>query len=402
MNGKDIFLGLKYVGDDLVEEAEYGKFPNKAVKRTSPDVTKSAKQLYKRPFFIAAIIAMLLTLTGCAVAVAQGWFSQYFEQNSGHPLSKKQEEYLAENEQILAETQTRDNWTVELRSALTDGTTGYIIIGITAPEGVDLEPEIVDGSMTEWFGAENDGMSYLNMPKGTPQVLTTSDGGFVGGSYRWQEDGDGKDNTKNMVYQLSPGPWDNVTDPFGPDTEYRIHIENIVREYDDQEYLEELLSTKYAGQTDYMLEPEEVSRLKQTEILAEGIWDFTVHFEQKTDGVELLTGPIKVMGFAYRKGPPLNEFLHDTIESYEEIQLTSVKVSPLSVTVTYVCDVSCRLSTLDTDPVRVVMKDGSQMELWETGGGSTLDSVTLDAQAPIVLDQVDHILMPDGTKIPMP
>ena len=30
MNGKDIFLGLKYVGDDLIEKAEYGQFPTKA------------------------------------------------------------------------------------------------------------------------------------------------------------------------------------------------------------------------------------------------------------------------------------------------------------------------------------------------------------------------------------
>ena len=32
MNGKDIFLGLKYVGDDLIEKAEYGEFPTKAEK----------------------------------------------------------------------------------------------------------------------------------------------------------------------------------------------------------------------------------------------------------------------------------------------------------------------------------------------------------------------------------
>ena len=29
MNGKDIFWGLKYVGDDLIEKAEYGQFPAK-------------------------------------------------------------------------------------------------------------------------------------------------------------------------------------------------------------------------------------------------------------------------------------------------------------------------------------------------------------------------------------
>ena len=32
MNGKDIFLGLKYVGDDLIEKAEYGQFHAKEEK----------------------------------------------------------------------------------------------------------------------------------------------------------------------------------------------------------------------------------------------------------------------------------------------------------------------------------------------------------------------------------
>ena len=29
MNGKDIFLGLKFVDAELIEEAEFGKFPMK-------------------------------------------------------------------------------------------------------------------------------------------------------------------------------------------------------------------------------------------------------------------------------------------------------------------------------------------------------------------------------------
>lgn len=61
MNGKDIFLGLKYVGDDLIEKAEYGQFPTKAEKQA----TKG--RWLRRPMRVAALIAMLLLLTGCAV-----------------------------------------------------------------------------------------------------------------------------------------------------------------------------------------------------------------------------------------------------------------------------------------------------------------------------------------------
>ena len=64
MNGKDIFLGLKYVGDDLIEKAEYGQFSQKAKKTEEKETTR---RLFRRPFLVAAIIAMMLLLVGCAV-----------------------------------------------------------------------------------------------------------------------------------------------------------------------------------------------------------------------------------------------------------------------------------------------------------------------------------------------
>lgn len=64
MNGKDIFLGLEYVGDDLIEKAEYGQFPAKADKTEKKEKTH---RLIHRPFLIAAIIAMILLLVGCAI-----------------------------------------------------------------------------------------------------------------------------------------------------------------------------------------------------------------------------------------------------------------------------------------------------------------------------------------------
>ena len=63
MNGKDIFLGLKYVGDDLIEKAEYGQFPTKA----EDTATQKKRLSIRKPFLIAAIIALTLLLVGCAV-----------------------------------------------------------------------------------------------------------------------------------------------------------------------------------------------------------------------------------------------------------------------------------------------------------------------------------------------
>lgn len=63
MNGKDIFLGLKYVGDDLIEKAEYGQFSAKEDSKTAANKRK----LIRRPFLVAAIVAMMLLLVGCAI-----------------------------------------------------------------------------------------------------------------------------------------------------------------------------------------------------------------------------------------------------------------------------------------------------------------------------------------------
>ena len=63
MNGKDIFLGLKYVGDDLIEKAGYGQFSTES-KQAPP------RRTVRRPLLIAAIIALAAILVGCAVVYA--------------------------------------------------------------------------------------------------------------------------------------------------------------------------------------------------------------------------------------------------------------------------------------------------------------------------------------------
>ena len=60
MNGKDLFLGLKYVGEDLIDEAENQLFPSRAVRVETPRKSR-------RPLLIAALIALMLLLVGCGV-----------------------------------------------------------------------------------------------------------------------------------------------------------------------------------------------------------------------------------------------------------------------------------------------------------------------------------------------
>lgn len=68
MNGKDIFLGLQYIGDDLIQEAEVAALSPAA--RSAP---KRKKARY--PLLIAALIALTLLLVGCAIVYVLGMSS---------------------------------------------------------------------------------------------------------------------------------------------------------------------------------------------------------------------------------------------------------------------------------------------------------------------------------------
>ena len=61
MNGRDIFRGLQYIGDDLIENAETGQFP------AQNQGNGKTRRPIRRPLLIAALIALLLLLVGCAV-----------------------------------------------------------------------------------------------------------------------------------------------------------------------------------------------------------------------------------------------------------------------------------------------------------------------------------------------
>ena len=56
MNGKDIFRGLQYIGDDLIENAETGQFP------AQNQGSGKTRRPIRRPLLIAALIALLLLL----------------------------------------------------------------------------------------------------------------------------------------------------------------------------------------------------------------------------------------------------------------------------------------------------------------------------------------------------
>lgn len=373
MNGRDIFLSLDFIGEDLVEQAEFDTFP--------------AQRKKLRPMLTAALIAVLLLagLVGGAVAYGQGWFSGFFREVSGGDLSQEQMAYLQNAEQVIGQAQTHDGWTIQLRSVLNDGTTAYIILGVTGPEGTSLEPRMDGTTQLDFFGPGNSNMAeLLTCTKGVEWDRLHMD---------WVEDGDGLENTKHYVIQITPEKGGRV-DPFGPKAVYHIKIENLIHKATDTDYQQHLMDTKYKGQDAIMFTHEETLRMHPTKYLAKGVWEFDLSFSWNAPQKEVLTAPITTQAWFYRDGENEND-----LWELRDVTLTSVILHPLSVTFSFEPD-DYPDFTLGQNKVWVVMKDGSQVGLLYYGFKGRA-SVDLLAEAPLIFDQVDHILLADGTKIPV-
>jgi len=359
---------------------------------------------------IAAVIALMaMTVTAFAADEIAGWFRQYFAKQSQSPLTPGQIQFIEENEQVIAETQVSNGWSVELKSAITDGKTGYVIFGITAPEGYTLG-DVVDSPDESRIIPGNAGMKAEGKELFTASVPLFSIEQNYTFPYgcRFEEDGDGKDNTIDYVFQFNIERIYNDKDilldnPFG--AEFYFCFDKFVRSYRDTEYEQELLNTKYKGQTDYMLEPEEVARIHQVEVLTDGLWEFTVSFaDTQADTLELISEPIYTEALASVEIES-DALFTDRKNEIMDIKVTSFKLTALGATIT--CDfegdvVSAlfehrNLYGFEDRFIFVIMKDGTKIPLHTDGRADNLA-----AETPIVLSEVDHILLPDGTKLMVP
>lgn len=358
---------------------------------------------------VAAVIALMaVAVTAFASEEIAGWFRQYFARRSDTSLTPGQVEFIKENEQVIAETKTENDWTVELKSTITDGRTGYVIFGITAPEEYTLG-DIADSPDKSRIIPGNTGMKAEGKDLFTASVpLISKDQNYTWSlTSGFKEDGDGKANTIDYVFQLDIMKLYNdkdilLDDPFG--AEFYFCFDKFVRSYHDTEYEQDLLSTKYKEQTDYMLEPEEVERIHQVEVLTDGLWEFTVSFaDTQIRTLELISEPIYAEALASVK-IETDTLFTDRKNEIRDVKVTSFKLTALgaSITCDYEEDVASALFEYqnlygyEDRYIFVVMKDGTQIPLHSN------QSDNLIAESPIVLEEVDHVLLADGTKIMAP
>ena len=260
------------------------------------------------------------------------------------------------NQPVVPNASTQNGYTVELKSVETDGWIAYITMSITAPEGT-----IISHNPLEGFEDANYNIGPTNR-----QFLFPAEGNSTGGSETWgsQEDNDGLDNTQDIVLKATRDMEDGSA-PFGLGKVWTIRFEDLQASYRDREKNDTI-----------------------TQILVEGEWEFEITFDEE-DGdyreVELLQQPtvIDVVGLREPESP-----------IWDGVNVTSFILRKFSATITfdaYYAD----FSEKDGQRMYVYMNDGSRILLYSHYGDCTPER-TID------LDQVDYVLMVDGTKLMMP
>ena len=241
---------------------------------------------------------------------------------------------------------TQNGYTLEVKSVETDGYVAQILIGITAPEDIVLSTE-KPLRFSNWRG-----------------MLVPADGSEAAfGPVNTLDDGDGKANTIDVLLTQSVTA-KNTDAPFAAGSTWTLYLVDLVYSSTD-------------------------------ETLTEGEWQFPISFgADNCDDreLELLTSPILMKAGT--------GWLPDGTDVVMEFPVSSFKLRKFSNKIVRdtAAETEEQRAESYTDFYRwnghficVVMKDGTRIELWDQENDSAID-----------LTQVDYVLLPDGTKLPVP
>lgn len=246
-----------------------------------------------------------------------------------------------------AMSQTGNGYTIRVKSVKTDGYSAIILLGVTGPEGVPLTQ--YDLCNKNWGG----------------DWLTLGNGFAGSASSSTEDDFDGLDNTQDILIRVEPHIEEGVKMPITADSVWNLYFEDLVG-------------------SQWMPD----SAIPEEEILAEGVWNFDITFENGDfREIELIQEPVKAQ---VNKG-----WNPKTGDIYEETEVTSFKLRSLSATIIH-SGGSARIEGKPGQEMYVVMKDGSKVEIF--GGSGDLYTF----MEPVDLSLVDFVQLANGTRLPIP
>ena len=308
---------------------------------------------FKKPLLIAAVL-MALLLGACAAAA--NWFVSYYQART--PITEDQIQYIEAHTEKQNQAITMDGYEIELFNVMADSSQLHLAFVITGPETVNLEE----------MGQE----LYLELD------VKDSNGSYDGyHRFGVEPDNDGKANTQVYFYQV------NTEGKTGAN--WQVHVDRICHKYRDAAYEEELLTTKYKGQTDVIFTDEETDRIQKTDILAEGPWDFTVTLNPDAEEIQFVQEPVTIHAEVSQ---------YDGESREEDVKLTSFRLYPSGAELKF--EIKGMLMYESFPYAVAVMKDDSEIKL-DVSDGDAEGLMHLSAASPILLNQVAKIVLPDGT-----
>lgn len=257
--------------------------------------------------------------------------------------------------------QIQNGVAVELKKVETDGLTLYVTLGITAPEGTAL-PQ-TDGTELGILGFDTWTMTYTGDRE-------TSGGGTQAGV---QEDGDGKDNTVDYVI-MSNAQFTDGKDAFLPGETWTLYLEDIHRE-------------KWNAQTAQF----------DTLWSSEGAWAFDITIGEGNDfrELEFVEAPFTTSGVVGMRP--------DGKDKFEDVTLNSLMLRAFSSRVSAVGPYEITAVDFFIGPdklPRLVMRNGEEIPLYLHTGEGKLNRADGSAfNAAVSLDEIDYLLLVDGTKL---
>lgn len=334
-------------------------------RRDSFEGRKPRRQvLTRRGVAVVLAFALALCTAGAAYAVVTNLFSTYFSERSGKALTPEQYQFIEENSVGIGQSLTADGYTVTVNSAICDEQTLYLTIHIEAPEGVKIDMDSEEGSL------------FFDEVKCKSTGTDTQTGHLSSMGRTWfpLEDGDGKENTATLLMR-----------------EQYVMSADSNRVYTDGEIwrleLAELQTRTNAPYYD------------EVTTLIEGGWSFEFPLTEMNSEVEMIISPVACVA---QSGGEMGS------KESVEMMVDSLVLRPFSVTLRYSFISGNRPEAVDILDIYLVMKDGSTVTARPRSGGgasgvgSNGGTMSYTFDAPVILDEVAYVVLPEDVQVPFP
>lgn len=355
MNGKDLLLGMNYVEDRLVHEAE-------------TVIPIHPRNRIGFAFLLAAIISLL----GAAVfasnmaTTSDAWFVSFFgygtQETAELELTDHQGEILHSGLVQINQSVTNQGYTITLESGLCDGYRALIKCRIDAPEGVRLN-------------GRNYALNYRTDISHSSGVSGDYSAAFRT-SYLITDD-DPNDHSATNLMDIMIQPSKGLDYSMADGTIWTITFHSI---------------SELTGQDEQAA----------WNTLCEGTWEFHVSFENDllvTKSVELLDHPVRCDATMFID----NRLIHSKRLPLKA-KVFSFELRSLSAIIRYKRPLIATFTGVDLEkPIYLVMKDGSRVEVkyHQSLYRKDYDESFCIFDRPVSVEDVEYIQFPGAGKVPV-